>query len=76
MSSPIAAECFHGTISCDEAEARLRGNGKDRDRSYLTRRFETKAGSYVLSYIVETGADDVLCKIHNPVRYMLKFVLC
>ena len=50
MSSPIAAECFHGTISCDEAEARLRANGKD--RSYLTRRCETKAGSYVLSYIV------------------------
>ena len=50
MSSPIAAECFHGTISCDEAEARLRANGKD--RSYLTRRCEIKAGSYVLSYIV------------------------
>ena len=50
MSSPIAAECFHGTISCDEAEARLRANGKD--KSYLTRRCEVKAGSYVLSYIV------------------------
>ena len=50
MSSSIAAECFHGTISCDEAEARLRANGKD--RSYLTRRCEIKAGSYVLSYIV------------------------
>ena len=51
MSSHIAAECFHGTISCDEAEARLRAN--DRDKSYLTRRCEAKAGTFVLSYIVD-----------------------
>ena len=51
MFSQIAAECYHGAVSCDEAEARLRANQKD--RSYLTRRCEAKAGTYVLSYIVD-----------------------